>query len=455
MHEKTKLPALRCSQKRDMRHAGIFNEGHDILNPPVKTKFQTLVEDFKSTTYKSYWARAVGKAPDQIPSLPEDFKTYDTVLGKAYAAHENLYEIIMPNDSTPDKTSGSKKIAHQINRNYCLFNPLATFGNKTDADPSGKLMKCCLRDDRISEGTSLKRPILEKQAEYQFSTVARLGLAQTPNENINCVPEGYTFGILCHPDNLAECLRTCVINPYKDEIKKCLVHLNTLRKCLAKRYDRNFYRKFYLSLKILDKSQSGWLCKQIVYKQCSDKYIRFNQFLIEPLLSIWHAFDGFQIEYKTFIHVINHYEPSPEMPKIQDMECIDYRTIYSDSFKDCFSYDTNGPMAGTPSGKYFDKEYPVTPDGCCKADRIYLPEESDAKACLNPSIFTSLGVSHRDMYAKRDPKHVRKVFENAGETFEDNQFETIWEIAQKYHSRGWVCFETFRRSIVEYKRTKV
>lgn len=448
--EVIKLPPLRYGQKRDMRHAGIFSEGHDLLNPPVKSKFQTLVEDFKNTTYESYWTKTVGKLPDQVPSLPEGFNIYSTRLGKENT-YENLYRIIMPVEPITDKTPDSQKVGYQLNRRYCSFDPTITFGNKSNADPSGKFMKCCLKDDKVFEGTALRKPILERQVKHQNAVIPKLGVALTPNENIKYVPEGHTFGIRSSPDNVSECLRTCKMNPYKDQIKKCLGHLNTLRQYLAKRFDRNFYCNFYSRLKFLDESKSGWLQKQLVYEQCNVKFIRFDKSLIEPLLSMWHAFDGSQIEYKTFIRLIN-YNESLDIPKIRDLECnIEYRTTYNESFKDSVRFTTIAPMAGVRSGRYFDKEYPITPSGCCKADRVYLPEESDAKACLNPSLFTVLGVSHRDMYAKRDPKIVRKVFENAGESFVDDEFETMWKLAKKYHSQGWVCFETFRRAIAEYK----
>lgn len=109
-------------------------------------------------------------------------------------------------------------------------------------------------------------------------------------------------------------------------------------------------------------------------------------------------------------------------------------------------------MAGVPSGRYFDLDFPVTPDNCSKADRACLPHESDVKSCLCPSALTLLHVNHRHMYAKREPEVVRRVFEASGENFTDESFNAIWEEAKKFHSQGWVCYETFRRALEGNKK---
>lgn len=186
--------------------------------------------------------------------------------------------------------------------------------------------------------------------------------------------------------------------------------------------------------------------KEIVYKYCLLFSIKFDPTLIEPLLSTWNAFNGSEIQYKTFSHILNQTRPVPDLPKVRDIpeECIDYRTTYSEMVK---PNQDPGPraMSGLPSGRYFDQDYPTTPPNYCRADRSYLSYESDVRANLNPSILTLLGVSHRDMFAARSPELVRKVFESAGNKFTDEQFEHIWNEAKKYHSQGVVCFETFRK----------
>ncbi|CAG4947264.1 unnamed protein product [Colias eurytheme] len=440
-------------EKRDMRNAGFFTEGAELINPPMKTKFQTLVSDFKDTIYSSYWKRQVGKVPDSTNNLPEGLNIYTTTMGKKYPSSSNAYEVAFPKKPVSGQTPVTKECGYRTTRNYCSFNPNKTFGQPTNVDASSRQVQCCLTDDRISLGLNLKHPICSKHADFLEKNNSRLGLSLSPNNNVNCVPKGFAFGKVEVLDDIGvpECLTTCEVNPDKKLILKCLEHLNTLRKCMSKRFDGNFFPKFTLHLRYLDISKTGWLPKNILYDECKLKYIRFNPDLIEPLLSIWNMMKSSQIKYKSFIGLLNYREPTPDLPKITGIpeECLDFRTTYSEMIKDIIQPNFS-LMAGVPSGKYFDKDFPVTPEGCCKADRSYLPEESDAKSCLNPSIFTVMGISHRDMYAKRDPKVVRQVFEKAGEIFTDDLYNTVWNKAKEYHSSGWVSYETFRRALREY-----
>ncbi|CAG9563978.1 unnamed protein product [Danaus chrysippus] len=353
---KTKFPPIKEVKKRDMRYASIFSEGSELLNPPVKTKMQTLVEDFKNTTYSSYWKKAVGKISDPVPTLPEGFNIYSTPCGLDKRTHDSAYDIILPKNPIIDKTPKSKSPGYQVNRNYCFFNKNSTFGIKAEGDRTGKFMKCCLTDDRVTLGTALKQTIADIQAKFKNETASKLATSIMPNNNISRVPEGFAFGKIYPPgEQLIECLR----------------------------------------------------------------------------------------------------EPSPELPKIYDVpeEYLDFRTTYGDMVRENQEIDTRN-MAGIPSGRYFDKDYPITPEGCCKADRTYLPHESDARTCLLPSILTSLGVSHRDLYARRDRKTIMEVFGRAGYKFDEEKFKTIWEMAEKYHSQKWVCYETFRKCLREYEKNQ-
>ncbi|XP_073950705.1 EF-hand domain-containing family member B-like [Choristoneura fumiferana] len=440
------LPPLRHPMPLDKRYGGLFSDMAALINPPILTKFQTLVEDFKCTPYASYWHKPLGGVRDPTPMLPEGFDTKGTTFGKKTPFHGTLYDIVMPTTPMPENTS-RKFPGEQTNRNYCkpAFNPDLTFGHRTGVDKRGTYAKCCLTDDRVKIGTGGRVVINSVLANFQDFTQPRIGTVLAPCDNIKDVPYGYAFGKLKRPDNLPQCLTTCELNPGIDVIRKCLKHLNSLRKCLSSRYLPTFFHNFYLSLKFFDKSKSGWLPKQVVYDFCGTKFIRFDPSLIEPLLSMWQAFDGNCIEYKTFVRVINYREPSPEIPKIADLpdDCIDFRTTYTEMVKPNKPPD-NSRMAGLPSGRYFDMDYPITPEGCSRAARTCLPHESDMKSCLNPSVLTLLHVSHRDMYAKREPDVVRRVFEKTGEKFTDERFETVWEEAKKLHSEGWVCYETFR-----------
>lgn len=443
------LPRLRRPIPLDMRFAGPNGNATRLVNPPNKTKFETLVSDFKDTVYESYWKKILGQVKDPVPMLPEGFDK-DTTFGKPTKFHGRLYDIAMPKVPLPDKTPHSKQAGVQVKRTYCSppYRSDVTYGHRTTADPRGTRGRCAVTDDKVLLGQANMGIINSIDANFSTVTKPRIGKVLAPNDNVDEVPKDYTYGKLTPPDSLKECLTFCDVNKGVDFFRTCLKHLNTIRKGLSTRALPSFFHTLYLNLKYYDKEKTGWLAKDIVYAFCGTKLIRFDPELIEPLLSMWGAFNGSQIEYKIFVRVINYREPSPEMPKIPDLpeDCLDFRTTYTEMVKPGQVMDPRR-MAGLPSGRYFDLDFPITVDRQCKADRICLPQESDARSCLCPSVMTLLFVSHRDMYQKREPEVVRKVFEAAGEKFTDETFNTIWDEAKHLHSQGWVCFETFRQTL--------
>ncbi|XP_061721618.1 EF-hand domain-containing family member B-like [Cydia pomonella] len=447
------LPPLRNPIPTDKRNAAFFTDVKEVMFSKTETKFQTLAEDLKSTVYASYW-KPLGRSRDPNPMLPAGLDK-NTTFGKKNDQYLSLYDVVMPKVPLPDKTPPFKQAGFQKKRNYCeTFNPDAFFGHKTGTNKTGIYVKKCLTDDNVENGITAA-VVTSGYANYFNATRPRVGKVLAPYDNIKELPEGSSFGAPSEtPKPTVESFTSCKLYPEKEFIKKCFAHLNCVRKVLATQFLPEFFSKFYLLLKHLDTEKSGWLSKDIVYEECTKKRIKFDSFIIETLLALWKAFDGSRIEYKTFVHVINYREPSPEIPKIPDIpdNCLNYQTTYMElSEPKCPEVS---PMAGTPSGRYFDCDYPITPDNYCKADRSTLPQESDIKSCLNPSVFTKFNVSHRDMYAKREPQLVRKVFEKSGERFTDDTFEEIWKEAMKQHSEGWVCFETFRRALIKHQDRK-
>ncbi|XP_013137226.1 PREDICTED: EF-hand domain-containing family member B [Papilio polytes] len=444
------LPPLRRPIPLDMRHAGLFGEGISLLNPPNKSKFQTLVEDFKDTSYSSYWKKSLGTVKDPMPMLPEGLDMYKTTFGRKFTDEGSLYDLVFPKKPLEGTTPVSKLAAVQIDRNYCKppFNADLTYGYRSYIDERGLQVKTCLTDNNVVDGNGNRTVLNTVHSSHQEFNKARIGKALAPNNNINNVPKGYAFGISSKPENLKQCLSLCEINPECDFTRKCFAHLNTVRKCMSTRFLPSFFNDFYLKLKYYDTEKRGWLPREVLYNYCASKFIRFDPSLIEPLLSKWEAFDGENIDYKFFSHMINYKEPIENIPHVPDLpsDCIDFCTVYNEFMRPVQERDKTR-MAGIPSGRYFDLDHPITPNFCCKAVRTCLPQESDAMSCLTPSVLTLMHVNHRDMYAKREPDVVKKVFKAAGEDFSDDKFNDIWEEAKKYHSQGWVCFETFRQAL--------
>ncbi|KAJ8708325.1 hypothetical protein PYW07_010450 [Mythimna separata] len=425
----------------------------ELINPPMKTKFETLVNEIKESCYSSYWKKLLGTTRDQTPLLPAGFDVRNAIFGRKTVYVDNAYDLIMPKDTPIDKTPPSLAPGYQTDRNYCkpAYDPNKNFGITYRPDKRGTYAKCCVTEDRVLLSTAFYSPRAVLETDFKIRSDIPMGHSSTPNDNIKCVPKGFAFGkLIPSTGNVSNCLSTCPINSGREFFLICLAHLNTLRRCLSKLVDDPFFRKFYMHLKYLDQTNTGWLPKDVVYNFCSIKNVRVHPTVIEPLLEMWNGFDGSQIEYKIFVDIINFRKPLPDIPKIPNVgaECLEYSTTYNDMVKPGQEIGQRR-MAGLPSGRYFDKDEFVPPAGMCKADSICLPEESDVRACISPSNFTLFGISHRDMYAKRSPDVVRRVFEAAGEKFTDETFNELWDEAKKYHSQGWVCYATFRKVLDE------
>lgn len=446
---------LRRPPPKDMRNAGTFSEGRDLINPPTKTKYLELVNDLKETTYASYWKKQTGSSRDSAPFLPEGYNRESVTFGKSTKSKETAHDVFFSVNPILDQELPPHVPGVQSNRNYCesAFDKNKTFGIKYQRSSS---VESCLKYDTIYLGKHLSSAINERQAEFKRTNTPKLGLFLARNDNINNVSKGFRFGLqtIRTGETAANCFKYCEINPEKALLYDCLEHLNRVRKCLRKSHPYTVFRTYYLKLKFIDECKTGWLPKNEIYDFCQRNRVFFLPNLIEPLLSVWEAFDGSNVEYETFLRIMNYREPTPGLPKVQDIDknCLNFRTTYGEMVKPGQEQD-NRLRAGLPTARYLDLEYPIAPNGCCKADITVLPEESDALSRISPSIFANFGVTHRDMFAARDQRTVRRVFEASGEKFTDEEFEKVWNEAAKYHSKGIVSFETFRKALSVSNKT--
>lgn len=447
------IPALKPSTGRqrgpplkDTRNSGIYSEGWDLINPPTKTKFMEIVNDLKETTFASYWNRPIGSSRDITSLLPKGYGRKGVRFGKTTKSDESLYDVIFPVNPCSDQELHSHMPGIQSNRNYYkpAYDENKTFGYKC---PKSSSVEFCLKHENMSLGKYLSSPIDVIQAEYAEAATPRLGCSLSPNDNINNLPKGFTFGLQTTKTETT-CMSFCKINPEKALLHDCLAHLNRVRKYLRGSHPHTLFRTYYLKMKFMDKYKTGWLPKDEVYDFCKRNRIYLVHNFIEPLLSTWNAFDGSNIEYETFVRAINYSEQFPELPKIQNIgkSCIDFRTTYGEMVKPRQVQD-NRLRAGRPTPRHLDLDYPNLPYSRSNADIIPVPKDSHAFSQMTPSILTNIGVTYRDMYTSRDKKTVRRVFEASGEKFTDHEFGKIWNEAVKYHSKGVVCYETFRKAL--------
>lgn len=56
-------------------------QSRPVVRPLEKTKFQTLMNDLKETSYDSYWTKALGKTRDPIAGLPDGMDPLTVTFG--------------------------------------------------------------------------------------------------------------------------------------------------------------------------------------------------------------------------------------------------------------------------------------------------------------------------------------------------------------------------------------
>jgi hypothetical protein len=83
--------------------------------------------------------------------------------------------------------------------------------------------------------------------------------------------------------------------------------------------------------------------------------------------------------------------------------------------------------------------------------------EPGAGALVNPSRFAYLGVVDKDFTAAESAVTIRRVFEKAGKTFTDEEFEALWKhaaTAYDINANGEVSVEEFRLAVNELEDTR-
>lgn len=87
------------------------------------------------------------------------------------------------------------------------------------------------------------------------------------------------------------------------------------------------------------------------------------------------------------------------------------------------------------------------------ADHQNYGNDADAASLLHPSRFAPIGVDHSDFVQDRGQSDIRELFQQAGYSFDDEEFQKIWNRAASHYDLsgdGHVSIEEFRLALNEY-----
>ncbi|KAK5646766.1 hypothetical protein RI129_005230 [Pyrocoelia pectoralis] len=462
-HMKYKLPKL-----QNYRHTGIYNGVREAVRPPVKTRYETLINDLKETSYESYWNKVEGRSQDPVPGLPAGMDTILTTYGKPNDGKVTAKDLLNP-PKTTYQVLWDSQVGHELyikthndynpgegkDRKYLkpAFNPNKRFGKRCYYDQRGIWVKCACNwcnTDPLTATNSI-------QADSKARQQPQCGKILAPNKNIEVVPKGHMFG---KPSDrplygVEELLRDANCSPciFKRDFHQWMIYLNQLRRFLKKRFNKfDFsFHDFHDHVAHYDKEHTGWVPLKLFYSMCECYELKYQYKCLEPFFKFCGVIEGENINYNDFIYLADLNKSVPEIIKIEDIPegSKYYLSTQQSAMCDAMAIDnTRMKPAGVPSVRY-DRLYPVVPVGGCRADLDSLGDETTAEAIVNPNIYSNYGLTYRDFFMPRSPEIIKRIFTNIGYEFPNDTFEKLWEIGVERDKTGQVCVDTFKNVLNE------
>ncbi|XP_057652847.1 EF-hand domain-containing family member B-like [Diorhabda carinulata] len=468
-HEDRFEPPLKLPNFKQPAFFGRNTEISKVLNPPLETRYQTLLQDLRETTYDSLWNKEIGKVRDPVPGLPKGMIPTTVTFGKPSVKETSVKELINPS-KTPYEVLWESQVGHdyykkthndynageQLLRGYLSppFDEKACFGKKTNFDYRGICVKCCCQwhiQKPITYASRIQADLIDKWKPV-------LGKSLAPNRNITCVPKNHAFGDRYVRDQygVQDLMKDASIEPclFKRDFFIWVRMWNKLRSKTKElvREGRFNFPEFYKKLLHFDKEKVGRLPKDKFYELCLNSHINFSLADMEPLLKLLNVIEGDQIDYTLFVNMINVNAPPIELMSVKDIPPDKLYYITTSQASSCdFLFINNAEMrsSGIPTCRT-DLSAPQTPPGSCLADIENLGDSTNIKTLLNPSIYANYGLSYRDFFLPRQPEMLRALFEKIGYSFSENNFEKIWKEGVEQDGTGLVCVDTFKKILQKY-----
>ncbi|KAG5893704.1 hypothetical protein JTB14_017811 [Gonioctena quinquepunctata] len=461
-------PPLELPPIQNPSFRGTMTEIKPLLNPPVQTRYQTLLEDLKDTTYNSYWHKPLGKGRDQVPGLPKGMILTEVTFGKPSERVTPAKDLVNP-PKTPYEVLRDSQVAHemykkthndynpaeQVERGYRSppFNKDKCFGVTSKYDYRGIWVRCAC-DWHVKEQVV---HVSKTQADYLDRVRHQLGKPLAPNHNIDCVPKGHTFGDRAERAfyGVEDLMKDNQYQPcvFKRDFYKWISTLNKFRLQMKSRRKNGFdFDEFYKKSLYWDKKKTGFLPIDTFYELCSCDHITFPKEDIETLLKVMEIMVEDKIKYKKFIDLIDPNKINIHLVPIKDIpeKSLHYVTTNQAASCDYLIIDNSDmPVAGIPSIRS-DMVRPIVPPTGCRADLDNLGEDTSVNALINPSIYTNYGLTYRDFFMPRSAETIRSLFEKIGYNFPHNTFEKIWKEGLEHDQTGLVCVDTFKYLLAKH-----
>ncbi|XP_075213791.1 EF-hand domain-containing family member B-like [Lycorma delicatula] len=429
-----RLPPLRGNQ-----YAGFHTQMRALVQSPPKSMFETLLEEFKETTYDSYWNKRLGRTRDFCQGLPTIIDRENYCFGIKTTSGNNVGMLISPKKSDHQIISESE-IGHELYiKSHNDYYPTEQIDRKYTSPPVNKNLVWGIRVPHDKRGIMVKNIMstakqveigeIEKRFKEKHTSV--LGKPFTPDNNINLFPKGYRFGkTTCDKFNFEETMRSCPTSREKINIHEVLEIVNSLRVILLKRSPPFPYRDLIAAFQLRDKSLSGFLDYKTVYDICTLFQIKLSESTFKQICERMKIVNESNlINYNELVEIICPKYSFPKFSKIKDVpdEMLFYKSEYQDN------YDSTIKAKGKKS----------------KILKRYALDGKNIYEAMTPSIFTQNGLSYHDYFKVYSKENIKRIFKTIGIEIPEDKFETIWKIAGKKENDGKVYFNRFKEVLMD------
>uniref|UniRef100_A0A1B6MVC0 EFHB C-terminal EF-hand domain-containing protein n=1 Tax=Graphocephala atropunctata TaxID=36148 RepID=A0A1B6MVC0_9HEMI len=420
-------------------YKGFHSDMRDCLQPEVDHSFCDILDnEFRETVYDSYWKKPMGRVSDQDPMLPAGMEYDKECFGKPTLREGTAAEVVNPPKSYLDVIEQSKvghelyKRTHndydpgeQIQRNFVEpFQQNLVWGKATPCDPQGGCMKKVMKTE--GDEDVLVSKILSDHKKRKQPLV---GKVHTPNNNIDCVPEGHAFGRLNKRGvyGVGELLKDCDPSIDKLDLLDELSNVNALRNQIAKKESAFPHRDLVEAFHRIDCDHTGRLPLDTAYEVLADFQIHPDKVLLENLLKRLRIISSNgMVDFEKMADIFNVNTVFPDISKLQDVpsEVLNFETTNQRAHKYHHSdgFDAKQVLtAGVPSTSHISIE-----------------------SLVSPSLFTAYGLKPEDFFTPRSPGFLRTLFERFGCRFDHSRFEQIWNKAMD--KKGCVSVQSFLKA---------
>eukprot|EP00038_Savillea_parva_P019860 m.29360 g.29360 ORF g.29360 m.29360 type:complete len:458 (+) comp4587_c0_seq1:146-1519(+) len=374
-----------------------------LINPPPPSKFEQALANAKHPTLKA-------------DRLADELKAKLVASGEAFGepsdhggtAAECVNPSVPPEQIEADeqarvtlyrKTHGAYGPGEQVNRGYKgHFEPNAVCGVPTPQDTRGGGVAKTMKWSSPKQPTAIVSATRRKHSDGPEKPAA----VQDPNT---------VFGIVTRPmgDTVDGLIRTAGPaeddSALRDRVRSILTpdsvaHLNVLEDNFA----------------AADESESGTVPDAVARELCTTHLPELGPRAVQELLDASAGSDADTIDWTVLMDIVR----PPPMASSAEMRPCGTSTIRTDLPAPSFVSVTETRNFGDQGG----------------AGRV-----------INPSLFTTRGVTDRAVVNGKEKEELRLIFETAG-LQEDNDFEAVWEKATQLAQSDLVSIETFQQALM-------